>query len=99
MTKEINVEEAKKWDDEEAALNDRYLRDRGRDAEADRALELRGGTPTGPSGDAVPEGNIDEVMAWVGDDPARAQQALDAENDSANPRVTLVESLEAKIAG
>ena len=40
--------------------------------------------------DAPPEGTVDEVMEWVGDDPDKAQQALDAENESDAPRSTLV---------
>lgn len=32
-----------------------------------------------PSADGVPDGNISDVRAWVGDDLARAQTALDAE--------------------
>lgn len=44
--------------------------------------------------DEVPEGSVDEVMEWVGDDPDRAQAALDAENESDSPRSTLVQKLE-----
>jgi|SRR5262245_24273729 len=43
---------------------------------------------------AVPAGTIAEVLAWVGDDPARAQQALDAELAGQN-RSTLISQLEA----
>lgn len=102
MSKEINVEEAADWDDEEAALNDRYLRDRGRDAEADKANEIRGDKSTNPDAsgpETVPEGNIDAVLDWVGDDPERAKQALDAENASEKPRVSLTDALEAKLEG
>jgi len=41
----------------------------------------------------VPGGTITEVLDWVGDDPARAQAALDAERDGAN-RSTLISQLE-----
>jgi hypothetical protein len=44
-----------------------------------------------------PSGPIEEVKAWVGDDPERAQQALDAERDGSN-RQTLVAYLEDKAA-
>lgn len=40
----------------------------------------------------VPQGTIAEVLAWVGDDPARAQAALDAENAGAG-RTTLLNQL------
>jgi hypothetical protein len=42
----------------------------------------------------VPEGTVSEVMCWVDDDPARAQQALDAEYAGQN-RSTLIGQLEA----
>jgi hypothetical protein len=45
--------------------------------------------------DCPPSGTIEEVKAWVGDDPDRAQQALDAEREGAN-RQTLVSYLEDK---
>jgi hypothetical protein len=38
--------------------------------------------------------NMDEILAWVGDDPDRAQDALDAEGDRAKPRNSLVAKLE-----
>lgn len=43
---------------------------------------------------AVPDGTVDEVNEWVGDDAGRARKALAAEKKSDDPRVTLVESLE-----
>jgi hypothetical protein len=46
------------------------------------------------SDDDVPEGSIDTVLAWVGDDPGRAQQALDAEQ-AGQQRTTLITKLEA----
>lgn len=48
--------------------------------------------------DAVPDGDVDEVLAWVGEDKDRAQEALDAENAKADARVTLTEPLEAMLA-
>lgn len=42
----------------------------------------------------VPDGSIDDVLAWVADDPGRARVALAAELDRPKPRKTLVEDLE-----
>lgn len=42
----------------------------------------------------VPEGTVNDVLDWVGDDPDRAQEALDAERSGQN-RTTLVSQLEA----
>lgn len=42
----------------------------------------------------VPEGTTAEVLAWVGEDRERAQQALDAEKDADKPRSTLTRELE-----
>lgn len=43
--------------------------------------------------DEPPDGTKDDVLDWVGDDPDRAQQALDAERDGQN-RSTLIAELE-----
>ncbi len=43
--------------------------------------------------DAVPQGTVPEVLTWVGDDPVRAQKALDEENKNDRPRKGLVSSL------
>jgi len=43
---------------------------------------------------AVPEGTVQDVLDWVGDDPERAQEALDAEQAGAG-RSTLIAKLEA----
>lgn len=40
----------------------------------------------------VPEGTIGDILAWVGDDPARAELALDAEL-AGKRRKTLVDAL------
>jgi hypothetical protein len=45
----------------------------------------------------VPEGSIKTVLAWVGDDKAKASAALDAENDG-QKRTTLVKELEEILA-
>lgn len=50
--------------------------------------------PTAADPDAVLSGTVQEVLDWVGDDPARAQAALDAEEAKEEPRVTLLEKLE-----
>lgn len=42
----------------------------------------------------VPEGTTDEILDWVGNDPARARKALNEEKKDDKPRVTLVEPLE-----
>lgn len=43
---------------------------------------------------AVPDGTVEAVLAWVGDDPERAQRALDYERAKPTPRTTLVAELE-----
>ena len=47
----------------------------------------------------VPEGTVAEVLAWVGDDPARARAAADAENESDSPRQSLLDGLAEAEAG
>lgn len=42
----------------------------------------------------VPQGTVAEILEWVGDDPGRAQEALDAEYSGAG-RSTLITQLEA----
>lgn len=42
----------------------------------------------------VPDGTVQDVLDWVGDDPGRAQAALDAE-DAGQQRSTLITRLEA----
>ena len=58
--------------------------------------------PDGPGvdldGDGVPEGSAKQVLAWVGDDPARAAQALEAETRREKPRTTLAADL-GRVAG
>jgi hypothetical protein len=43
--------------------------------------------------DAVPVGTADEVLAWVGDDRARAGRALVVEKTAEKPRITLIDKL------
>lgn len=45
----------------------------------------------------VPEGSIDKVLAWVGDDKDRAQQALETEQAKPEPRRSLIAHLNDKI--
>ena len=40
----------------------------------------------------VPSGTVDEILAWAGDDPARREAALEAEQAGKN-RVSLVKAL------
>lgn len=51
-----------------------------------------------PADGEVPQGNAEEVLAWVGDDPDRARLALDAEQARDKPRTTLAAKL-TKLAG
>lgn len=46
------------------------------------------------SGTSVPDGSMETVLAWVGDDAARAALALEAERLREKPRSTLVGQLE-----
>lgn len=46
------------------------------------------------NGDGVPDGTAKDVLAWVGDDPARASLALEAEGRRETPRKTLTAELE-----
>lgn len=51
-----------------------------------------------PEGDPdeiqVPDGTVDDVMAWVGNDVERALAALEHEKAKASPRKSLIEKLE-----
>lgn len=56
-------------------------------------------TLTGATTGGVPDGTATDVIRWVGDDPARARQALDAEQAKGDDaRSTLVAKL-GKLAG
>lgn len=48
-----------------------------------------------PPVEQVPGGTIAEVLAWVGNDPGRAQAAYEAEQGGSR-RVTLLAELEAR---
>lgn len=50
----------------------------------------------GTESDDVPDGTVNEVLDWVGDDSERAQRALDVERTGQN-RSSLVSQLEAKV--
>jgi hypothetical protein len=59
------------------------------------AIESADAPPVGDlDGDTVPDGAAAEVLAWVGDDPARAGAALKAEQQREKPRTTLITALE-----
>jgi hypothetical protein len=58
------------------------------------ASSSQGEQDTASNGSEVPNGTTQEVLDWVGDDKARAQSALDAENAKSSPRSTLVSELE-----
>lgn len=45
----------------------------------------------------VPQGTVNELLEWVGDDKDRAQLALDAENEKASPRSTAIDAFESII--
>lgn len=45
----------------------------------------------------VPQGSVDEVLSWVGDDQDRARNALAVENSKSSPRTTLVRELERRL--
>jgi hypothetical protein len=53
--------------------------------------------PTAIAVEAPPEGTVSEVLAWVGDDAGRAQQALEAEQ-AGKQRATLISELQ-RLAG
>lgn len=72
------------------------------EAEAKRDATAKGETelvstevaaPTAIPAAQVPDGNIDDVLAWVGDDSAKAKQALETEEAATKPRVSLVKQL------
>ena len=45
----------------------------------------------------VPQGTVNELLEWVGDDKDRAQLALDAETEKASPRSTAIDAFESII--
>lgn len=54
------------------------------------------GTTTDPAatdGQPPVDGTIDALMAWIGDDPDRAAQALAAEQAKDKPRATVIKRL------
>jgi hypothetical protein len=54
--------------------------------------------PEAPPAELDITASAQHVLAWVGDDPERAAEALVAEEEKDKPRSTLVKSLE-KLAG
>lgn len=47
---------------------------------------------------SVPNGTVEEVLDWAGHDPHKARAALAVENNKQEPRSTLTEELERRIA-
>jgi len=58
--------------------------------EAETAVE-----PEQTSGANVPNGTVDEILVWVGDDKELAQAAKDKELTDSHPRSTLLNRLDA----
>jgi hypothetical protein len=58
-------------------------------------LESRGRGASGDTG--VPDGTIDDVLSWVGDDPNRARVAIETEKTRPSPRKSLIAQLNDKI--
>lgn len=57
----------------------------------------RAKAPETPEPDPIPR-KADEVVAWIGDDAARAAQALEAEQAAKSPRKSVIEAAEAVLA-
>ena len=68
------------------------------DDEARALLEPPAEEPEGPPAELDIDGTAADVLAWVGEDPERAAEALEAEQAKDKPRSTLVKQLE-KLAG
>jgi len=43
--------------------------------------------------EGVPDGNVSDILDWVGDDKDRAREALDVERGKERPRASLVKQL------
>lgn len=68
--------------------------DKARIAELEAELaRLKGDETPEPTADLtdVPAGTVAEVIGWIGDDPDRAQAALDAEAQRDKPRTTVTD--------
>ena len=63
-------------------------------APGDHAGETSASSDGGSDDSCPPQGSIDEVLAWVGDDSDRASAALEAEQ-TGQQRTTLISKLEA----
>lgn len=96
MAKEINVEEAADWSDEEAAYNITYLEQRNRYDEAQAVRDARGdgGSKAEPTSSHPLEGlSAQDVMDWVKEDVDRAREALEFEGTQDEQRKGLTERL------
>lgn len=83
-------------DDQEVPSDERAAAeegDRGTAAEGDSGAAQDGDEEAGEATLTPPDGKVDEVLAWVGDDPGRARAALDVEQSGLQRR-TLISALE-----
>lgn len=86
-------------DTESTAADEHPADDVAGDATGDGSDPIPNADDAGAAAVDVPDGTIDDVLAWVGDDAERARQAIAAENaEGGKARKTLVEQL-AAIAG
>lgn len=102
-----NADEASKVREASEAHREQVQAEAKARAEAAAAGEPEPGSPGRPedaesedapsNGSEVPDGTVDDVLAWVGDDKARAQAALDAEQQRPTPRTSLVAELEKRL--
>lgn len=67
-------------------------------AEAEELIAQRVAVEASTAGSDKPA-KIDDILAEVVDDPAKAAEALEVEKAAAKPRTSLVEKLEAIVAG
>lgn len=70
------------------------LRDRFPPQEAAPAPDIEAADIVGDLGDDIPDGPVDEVIRWVGEDTGRAVLALQAERSRDRPRHGVVGPLE-----
>lgn len=100
LSREVNVADAKSWTKEELASNYQYLRDRGRDAEAD---ELKPMLPSdAEAADAADEGTlagtVDEVKAAVAEmDNLDELSAMLEQEEAGKERKGVIEAIEARM--
>jgi hypothetical protein len=87
--------EARGWE----VVSERRSLSRAQDEETVRAQQAEAEAEAARAkAEEMAGSTVDQILAKVGDDPVLAAEALKAENDRAQPRVTLVAQLE-RIAG